>query len=90
LIGKMLAHYQVLDRIGEGGMGEVFRARDVTLDREVAIKILPAAFAADHPPEVGYLRNVYDPTPDGKAILAFVETQGPSPTIRIRTGWRKW
>ncbi len=47
MIGRMLAHYQVLDRIGEGGMGEVFRARDVTLDREVAIKILPAAFAAD-------------------------------------------
>ena len=40
-------------------------------------------------PEVGYLRNTYDPTPDGKAIVAFVETQG-SPAIRIRTGWRKW
>jgi hypothetical protein len=43
-----------------------------------------------HPPEVGYLRNVYDPTPDGKAIVAFVETEAASPAIWIRTGWRKW
>jgi Tol biopolymer transport system component len=41
-----------------------------------------------HPPEVGYLRNAYDPTPDGKAIIAFVQTQVGSPEIRIRTDWR--
>ncbi len=45
--GKMLAHYQVAEIIGKGGMGEVYRARDTKLDRDVALKILPPEFAAD-------------------------------------------
>jgi serine/threonine-protein kinase len=45
-IGR-LGRYEVLERIGEGGMGVVFRARDVQLDRAVAIKVLPEEFQAD-------------------------------------------
>jgi serine/threonine-protein kinase len=45
--GSSLGHYQILAMIGKGGMGEVYRARDARLDRDVAIKILPPAFAAD-------------------------------------------
>jgi class 3 adenylate cyclase/tRNA A-37 threonylcarbamoyl transferase component Bud32 len=45
LIGKRLAHYQVLDRIGEGAMGKVYRAHDTKLDRYVALKLLPAEMA---------------------------------------------
>ena len=47
MIGQTLAHYQVLEKIGAGGMGEVYRARDTKLGREVAIKVLPPAFAQD-------------------------------------------
>ncbi len=43
----MLAHYRVADLIGKGGMGEVYRARDTKLDRDVDLKILPAEFASD-------------------------------------------
>src|SRR5262245_28410237 len=47
MIGTKLAPYQILAKLGEGGMGEVYRARDTKLDRAVAIKILPEAFSAD-------------------------------------------
>ena len=45
--GTRLGVYEVVASIGEGGMGQVFRARDTKLDRDVAIKILPEAFAHD-------------------------------------------
>ena len=45
--GTRLGIYEVTAKIGEGGMGEVYQARDTTLDRDVALKVLPEAFTAD-------------------------------------------
>ena len=47
MIGKRLAHYEVLGLLGKGGMGEVHRARDTKLDRDVALKLLPRELGTD-------------------------------------------
>ena len=47
MIGKTLAHYEIIDLLGKGGMGEVYRANDTKLRREVAIKVLPEVLARD-------------------------------------------
>src|SRR4029077_8238854 len=45
--GARLGPYEILSRIGAGGMGEVYRARDTRLGRDVAVKILPSSFSSD-------------------------------------------
>jgi eukaryotic-like serine/threonine-protein kinase len=47
MIGKKLAQYEIESLLGSGGMGEVYQARDSRLGRNVAVKVLPDAFAKD-------------------------------------------
>jgi len=47
VIGKKIAHYKILEKIGEGGMGIVFKAKDLALNREIALKLLPISLNND-------------------------------------------
>jgi eukaryotic-like serine/threonine-protein kinase len=68
--GTRLGAYEVLSLVGSGGMGEVYRARDARLNREVAIKVLPEIFAADPERLTRFQREAHllalNPSNDGR------------------------
>ena len=77
--GTKLGAFEILGLLGEGGMGQVHRARDSRLQRDVALKLLPSAFAsdADRLARLGDLaaipmRNPEPWTLDGKTLLFYV------------------
>src|SRR5437773_4292643 len=56
--GARVGAYEVLDALGAGGMGEVYRARDTRLERDVAIKVLPEQLAQDPQAQARFHREV--------------------------------
>ena len=76
MIGQRLSHFEILEKLGEGGMGVVYKARDTHLDRLVAIKILPPDQVGDRDRR---LRFVQEAKPPRRSII-----QGSSPSTTLR------
>ena len=100
-VGSRLGPYQVTAKIGEGGMGEVYRARDTKLDRDVALKVLPEAFTqnpdrlARFEREAKVLASLNHPNiaaiygleeADGIRALVLELVEGPTLADRIKRG----
>src|SRR5262245_8185032 len=79
-VGTRLGAYETLSLIGSGGMGEVYRARDVKLNRDVALKVLPEAFTADPDRLARFTREAHVLAslnhPNIAAIYGFEESDG--------------
>src|SRR5919199_2159861 len=77
---QSLGHYKILERIGAGGMGEVFRARDTRVGRTVAIKVLPSEIAADSDSRERFLADARASTtlshPNIAAVYEVAEDRG--------------
>ena len=102
MIGKTVSHYEILEKLGEGGMGIVYKALDTTLDRHVAIKFLPPHLQADPDAKTRFIHEakaasalehpnicaVYeiDETPDHQMYMVMPSYDGQSLQDRIKEG----
>jgi serine/threonine-protein kinase len=57
MTGRTVSHYEILERLGSGGMGEIYRARDTRLNRMVAIKVLPRSDSGDETPRLRFMQE---------------------------------
>jgi len=76
MIGTSIGVYRITAKLGAGGMGEVYRARDTKLDRDVAIKILPESFAHDAERAARFEREA--------KVLAALNHQGGRDTTEVQ------
>ena len=73
--GSRLGPYEIVSAIGAGGMGEVYRARDKKLDRDVAIKVLPESVAADPDTLARFSVRTTGDFPDASADAEVIRTR---------------
>ncbi len=97
-----ISHYEILEKLGEGGMGVVYRARDLRLPRYVALKFLPAHIGADEIEREQFLQEAraasaldhpnictihdIEKAPDGRTVIVMACYEGETLRARIRRG----
>lgn len=102
LIGKTLSHYTIIEKLGEGGMGVIYRAEDLKLERTVALKVLTDAFTQDQESKRRFIREAQsasslqhnnictiheiDETADGQLFIAMDYYEGETLKQRLRRG----
>ncbi len=89
MINQTLTHYRITAKLGEGGMGEVYRASDTKLGRDVAIKVLPVSISRDATSLARFERGAKALAslnhPHIASIHGFDADQGTSPTPKTLT-----
>src|SRR5579872_4433463 len=102
MIGRNVSHYRILEKVGAGGIGVVYKALDLKLDRVVALKFLPSYLNAEDDEKKRFLQEaraasaldhsnigvVYevDETPEGEMFIAMAYYAGETLRDRIRRG----
>jgi len=102
MIGKTISHYKILEKLGEGGMGVVYKARDTKLDRHVAIKFLPQHLSRDKDAKKRFVQEAkaasalnhpnigviheIDDTPDGQTFIVMAYYEGETLKDKLEGG----
>jgi serine/threonine protein kinase/tetratricopeptide (TPR) repeat protein len=102
MIGKVISHYRILEKLGEGGMGEVYKAEDLKLERIVALKFLPTEFTRNPEAKQRFIHEAkaasalehpnictvfeIDESPEGQSFIAMSYCEGETLKNRIEQG----
>jgi len=102
VIGKTVSHYKIISKIGEGGMGVVYKALDTTLDRHVAIKFLPPQLRSDKQAQTRFVHEAkaasalnhaniavvheVDETPEGQMFIVMAYYEGQTLQDKLQGG----